>query len=387
MSDSLYQPRFIVILVLQFVLGMSFSSFFLLPKYLAEVQHADASLIGRIMAAAPISAVLVMPLLARHIDHVRRHFLLFAAGLALGAAALGFAVMARLGPSVYVLRALQGMAWTAYMSTGAVLVAEISPVTRLGQALGLLGAANLATNALAPAIAEPLALARGWEPVFFLSAGCSVVAALGTLALREPSRHHAEPRRARATLSGARQRGLLYACMVIGVAFGTVVTFYQPLALSLGIQRLRDLFIGYTVTALGVRVLFGSWLDRFERRRVALFAMTAYGTVVLATSALRPGWLFPLGLGLGLAHGSVYPVLSALFIEDADPRVRGALMTYFGGSFNVGLVMSTLGLGSIADVVGYRPIFGLAALLVASAVVVIARVVAPASGPLRGVLP
>jgi MFS family permease len=370
----LYNPRFILILTLQFLFGLGLSSFFLLPKYLTEVHQADASLIGRVMAAGPIFSVLSMPILARHVDRVRRNHLLLAAGLAMLTASLGFSLLGEVEPGVYLLRALQGAAFTVYMSTSAALIVEVTPPARFGQALGLLGAANLATNALGPAIAEPLAAAQGWGAVFWLSAACSCLAALGSFALRDPARAHAASR-ATPRLNEPRQLGLLYACMMVGIAFGSIITFYQPLALAIGITEVRDLFIGYTCTALGVRVLFGAWLDRFDRRRVAVIAASAYALVVFATSALQPGWLFPLGLGLGLAHGALYPVLSALFIEGSEVQTRGALMTYFGGAFNAGMVLSTMGLGVLANWAGYRAVFIVAGLLAGSAVPIILRVV------------
>lgn len=370
----LYNARFLLILALQFLFGLGFSSFFLLPKYLTEVHQADATLIGRVMAAGPVFAVVSMLFLARYVDRLRRHYLLLGGALAMLTASLGFSLLGEVEPGIYLLRALQGAAFTVYMSTTSALIVEVTPPERFGQALGLLGAANLATNALGPAIAEPLAVDQGWGAVFLLSAACSCLAALGSLALREPGRAGAEsgvsPR-----LNEPRQLGLLYASMVVGIAFGTIVTFYQPLALAIGITEVRDLFIGYTLTALGVRVLFGAWLDRFDRRRVAAIAASTYALVVFATAALQPGWLFPLGLGLGLAHGALYPVLSALFIEGSEVRVRGALMTYFGGAFNVGMVLSTMGFGVLAERAGYRSVFILAGLLGASAVPIILRVV------------
>lgn len=372
--QPLYNPRFILILVLQFLFGLGFSSFFLLPKYLTEVHHADAALIGRVMAAGPVFAVISMLFLARYVDRMRRHYLLLGGALAMLTASLGFWLLGEVEPGIYLLRALQGAAFTVYMSTTSALIVEVTPPERFGQALGLLGAANLATNALGPAIAEPLAVEEGWGAVFLLSAVCSCLAALGSMALREPVRAGAESK-VSPRLNEPRQLGLLYASMVVGIAFGTIVTFYQPLALALGITEVRDLFIGYTLTALGVRVLFGSWLDRFDRRRVAALAAGTYALVVFATAALQSGWLFPIGLGLGLAHGALYPVLSALFIEGSEVRVRGALMTYFGGAFNVGMVLSTMGFGVLAAWAGYRSVFILAGLLGASAVPIILRVV------------
>src|SRR5688572_25390687 len=164
MPAKLYQPRFVLVLALQFLFGLGFSSFLLLPKYLAEVHHADGALIGRAVAAGPIAAVLVAPLLAARIDRLRRHYLMSAAGFTMLIASVGFVELRELEPMMYVLRALQGAAFTVYMSTGATLVADLAPEDRLGQALGLLGAANLATNALGPGLAEPIAHGFGWGP-------------------------------------------------------------------------------------------------------------------------------------------------------------------------------------------------------------------------------
>lgn len=375
-AARLYTPRLLLILSLQFAFGLGFSSFFLLPKYLTEAHQADAATIGRIMAAAPVSAVLVMPILARYVDRVRRHWLLVGGAAALLVACVGFTQIEQLSAQVYVYRALQGAAFTIYMSTCSALVVELAPLARLGQALGLLGAANLATNAIGPGAAEPLAAARGWTTVFIASSVCACLATIGSLALRQP-----HPARARSRLplrlAAPRQRGLLYACMVTGFSFGCIVTFYQPLALSIGISEVRDLFIGYTLTALGVRLLFGSWLDRFERRRVAMIASAGYALVVLATAGLGHIGLLPLGLALGLSHGALYPVMSALFIEGSQDGVRGALMTYFGGAFNLGMVLSTLGLGAVAAHVGLRGVFVLSGLLAFTGVLAIQRATRP----------
>ncbi len=370
---TLFRSRFLLLLAVQFVFGLGFSSFFLLPKYLTEVHGADADVIGRIMAAGPVAAVAAIPFVAHLIDRVRRRWLLALGALSMVLGALGFYFQTELGPATYLFRALQGAGFTVYMSTGSTLVVELSPAARLGQAIGLLGAANLATNAIGPGLAEPLAHHYGWQPVFAASAACSLLAFLGVFLVREEPRNQAGAQATPLRLWQPRLVRLLYAGVVIGVSFGSVITFYQPLALEQGIHEVRGLFIGYTISALAVRVVFGGWLDRFNRQRVAFVSAVLYALAVLATAALRPGLLFPIGLLLGLAHGTLYPVLSALVLEGAEPRTRGTLMTCVGGSFNVGMTLSTLGCGYIAAAVGYRALFVLASLVAASSAFVIAR--------------
>jgi MFS family permease len=96
--------------------------------------------------------------------------------------------------------------------------------------------------------------------------------------------------------------------------------------------------------------------------------LAVYPLVVFATAGLAPGWLFPLGVALGLAQGTLYPVVNALLFESAEPESRGALMTYFSGCFNLGIVLATVGLGALAGSIGYRPVFVVASALTLTAV-------------------
>jgi len=369
---SLVSPRFLLLLGVQFVFGLGFSSFLLLPKYLTQVHAASSELIGHLMAAGPLAAVLVIPFVASWLGRVPRHYLLLGAAFTMTLGSLGFAWLDGLGLPAYALRGLHGAAFTVFVSTTMTLTVDLAPPARLGQAVGLIGAANLATNALGPAIAEPIADAYGWRTVFLLSGFFSLVAFFGSIAFRE--RRVPTPQAPKRTLLFTPRFGrLLYAGVIVGVAFGTVLTFYQPLALELGIRDLSPWFVGYTLSALGIRVLGGAFLDRFDRKKLSLCASALYAVAVLATALLQPGWLFALGFTLGFAHGTLWPVLTALTVEGANSNNRTALLTYFGGSFNVGVALSTLGFGMLAHAIGYRSVIAIAGVFAASSSFVLAR--------------
>jgi MFS family permease len=145
-------------------------------------------------------------------------------------------------------------------------------------------------------------------------------------------------------------------------------TYALPFALSLGDSDVGGLFVGYTLTAVVVRLALGNLADRFGRRFLSIVALSLYGIVVLLTADLEAGGLFTLGLGLGLAHGFLYPALNALAIEDAPAQSRGMVMTTFNGAFNLGFALSVLGLGLLADHAGYPPVFLVAGALTLSGV-------------------
>ena len=63
--------------------------------------------------------------------------------------------------------------------------------------------------------------------------------------------------------------------------------------------------------------------------------------------------------GLGLAHGLFYPALNALIVEGAEDDVRGKVMAVYNGAFNIGFSVGSLGLGYVAQALGYGPVFAI----------------------------
>lgn len=362
-EPPLFTRDFALVMVAQLAFGFAFSSFFLLPKFVVTQLLGSPSQVGYVGATAVVAAVLVSPWCGKVLDRGPRRPLLFAGCLLSAIAALGFLGVTQVGWYLYAVRALQGAAYTLYFVAAATYVADLSPASRLGQALGWFGCAGLAMNAVATLIAERIAQSQGWHAVFYSAAVAGLLGAIVTLFLREPP---ANPKRAATavlsstTLPTSRVVVLL-AAVAAGAAFGVMFTFTQPLALSLGDTNMGPLFAGYTVMALGVRVFFGSAADRFGRARISTFALAFYALVVAVTAGLSRGWLGVVGLGFGLAHGALYPSLNALALEGVEREQRGMVGALFNAAFNAGVFIVTFCFGQIAQAYGYRVVFLLVA--------------------------
>ena len=370
----LLTPAFVLLLGTQFSFGLAFSTFLIFPKYLVTALHAGPAEVGRISALPALVAVIGVPVVARLVDRRSRRALMLAGAALMGVASLAMTAVDSLGPLVYTLRAVQGLSFLLFWNAAATLVTDLAPPARLAQALGWFALGALVTNALAPALAEPLADSRGWPFVFGLAAVCSVFAVLLSAGVREsqgppPSRSGT----GLGELLGARGIGVLYATVIMGAGFGAVVTFAQPLAIALGAREVSGLFVGYTVLATTVRLGLSHVADRFGRLRVALGASALYTLVVFGCAALRVSWLWWIGAGLGVAHGLLYPALNALAVEHAPASRRGSSMTLFTGAFSAGFGLSVLGFGSLAAVVGYRGAFAVAGCLGFSSLLVLTR--------------
>ncbi len=366
-EPPLFTRAFAVVLATQLTFGFAFSSFFLLPKYLVTELHGSPSQVGYAGALGVVAAVLVSPLCGKLLDRGGRRPLIFAGCLLSGLSALAFLGVTQIGSYMYAVRAAQGVAYTLYFVAAGTLVADLSPSSRLGQALGWFGSAGLVMNAVATLVAERLAHDFGWHTVFASAGVSGVLGAFVALFLREPKR---QPKAAVADLARpplpSNRLAVMWAAAAGGTAFGVMFTFTQPWALSLGDTNISPLFAGYTAAALLVRLAFGNLPDRLGRARVGGAALAIYSLVVAATAGLARGWLGVLGLGFGLAHGAFYPSVYALALQGVEREQRGTVGAHFNAAFNAGVLLVTFCFGQIAEQYGYRAAFLLVACLSAS---------------------
>src|SRR5690606_16106949 len=156
-ETRIFTAGFMRLVAIQMAFGVSYSAFLLLPKFLRTEFSASATEIGWMVGITLVVAAVLSPVVAAISSRVARRLLLGAACVRQGGAALGFVWVGEVGPLVYVLRFVQGAAFVIIFNCTVTLVADQVPAQKLGQAVGYLGLSMLCTNALAPALAEPLA--------------------------------------------------------------------------------------------------------------------------------------------------------------------------------------------------------------------------------------
>ena len=354
----LLTPQFLALLAAHGTLGLTNSVYFLFPKYLQVEFNADPTLIGLMTGAPWITMVLCVPFTGTMVDRLgRRRFLVIGALLF----ALGCAILANtrsIGPAMLIARVTQGIGFSFFLISASTLAADLAPPSRLSQALGLFGATIVITNALSPAIAEPLAEASGWATVFWATCGTACLGALlTTLLARGPKRSPDEGTSFTTVLKDTSLRRLWIAAALAGILFGAVLTFSSPWALDSGFQKVSGFFFAYALAAAFVRVTLGGLADRTGHLRVATGAMALYTLCPLILIPVATVGLYVPGVAFGIAHGLYYPALNALAINLGDKQMRGTVMALFNGSFNIGFSLGSLGLGLVAATIGYPGMF------------------------------
>jgi len=359
-DEPILTGEFAALLAAVLAFGLAHSAYFLLPKFLAVELHASASEIGGISALTWFANVALVAFVGVWVDRRGRLPFAYIGAALMAATCLGFLFVHSLGWWLVFLRIVHGFAFTLFFIAASTLAADVAPARRLGQALGLFGAMMVSTNALAPAIAEWLSEAAGWPVVFVATSAMAALSGLLMLAVRERPHSRGALREIPGLSSVFARPGMpvvLGASALAGVTFGAMFTFHQPYALSLGISRVSDFLVAYSIAAVIVRGLFGGVADRLGRMRVARFALVVYGASPIAMVALGASGFSWIGALLGLAHGLFYPALNAVIVQDAQDDVRGKVMAIYNGAFNVGFSIGSLALGFVAEAEGYSWVF------------------------------
>jgi MFS family permease len=371
---ELWTPAFSRLLVAGSAYGFAFSSFHLMPKYLAVEFGASPTEIGWAAGVFGIASVFTSIAVGVCIDRVSRRRMFAISAILMAASAVGFAMLESVGPFLYALRVVQGIAFTMQMASFSTLVAELAPATRLGEAVGMAGSSMLVMNAVAPAIDEPLARAFGWPFAFLLAAVAALVSAALVLETGSPRRVLRDGNGSLAAVLRRRTTKVYSAVTFLtSIAFATMFTFLQPAALEAGYRDVGSFFVAYATAACAVR-LFAGWLpDRYGRRRVAVAAMVPYALVVAWVAFEGPTSLVAIGAVFGFAHGVFFPALNALAIEHTRLSERGRLMTVFAGTFNLGAWGGAAVLGPVVESAGYGAVFGIGAAAAVAALLVLAR--------------
>jgi MFS family permease len=305
--------------------------------------------------------VAATPLAGRMVDRLPRRYAIAIGAVLMAASTAGFVVVRHVGIGLEILRAVQGVSYALVLTGVGTMVAELVPRAHLNQALGLSGASMLVMNALAPAVAEPLAVAAGWEIVFLVATAAALLSAAIAVRIREPVASLVDTDGSGgslwALLAQPVARDYAVVITLAGATFGAVFTFEPPYALALGRTRVGGFFIAYAVAAIVVRVVFGSVPARLGSYRVARVSLWLYALVVFAMAGVGPAFFEVLGALFGLAHGLFYPAVNAIAVMAVRRYERGRMMAIFTGAFSLGLFAGTTLLGPLAELAGYPTVF------------------------------
>jgi MFS family permease len=321
-----------------------------LPVYVISLggSHADAGLVSGALA---LTAMLFRPLLGRLTDAWGRRPLILMGTSFYGVASVVYLLAGSI-PLLVLGRLVQGFGLSCYGTASNAYVADISPLKRRAEAVGLFSAAQAVGYIIGPVIGFMLAGSTGFRHLFYFSGGLAIMAfaiSIFTQERRQPWKIKRQPWSLRTSIVAVDALPFAWMALCMSIGFGAINAFIAIFAQSRGVQNPGFYFMVQAIALLVSRMFVGRLADRVSRAAVIIPGVILMA-VALAMLPLTNGFqAFAISASLyGIGFGAAQPSSMALLFDRIRPEQRGlATSTYFMG-FDVGVVIGTLLLGVVS---------------------------------------
>jgi MFS family permease len=336
------------------------SFFLLLPVYLSQTGSSPAQ-IGLVAGLLRASSLLARPVGGRLLDRFGRRPIISAGAFLAILAVLSLFVFPRVGFPFMVMRVLQGVGTSLIDSGLGAVVADLSPPGARAQVFAIYTVWINLAGAVMPGAGEAIVRRAGFSPLFG-AAALALAASLGLVwRLPETARQRTEQSASLRGVMAGWGPGILGGTMV-GLAYGTLSVFVPVAQIGAAPGRVGLFFLAYSAGLIAVRLAGGFGVGGLVRPTILLpaYAVLAAGLAVLplGNSALL---LVCVGLCCGASHGAVMPILYALILFGVPRDRRAWGVAFLAAGYDFGVVLGAVGLGFVAEWIGYRGIFAVAA--------------------------
>jgi DHA1 family multidrug resistance protein-like MFS transporter len=363
----------------------------LLPLYLRDRGGSDR-LVGAVMAAYFVAAVLSQYPAGRLADRAGRRPVLVGGLVAYAAASAAFVI--GLGPAADIgLRALQGCGAGAVEVAALAMVAEAVPLERRGRAFGSIYRGQLGGMAVGPLVGSFIGVAS-MNVVFVGASLVSLVACLTVLRSSEMDRFGGRP----VDNSPETDRGFprlgraAIGALLAGIALGLTVGVYETCWTLLLHQRGAapwQVGLSWTLFALPFALAArpGGWIaDHLDRRLlVVATVLTTLGFCATYPFLTQIAWLLGLGAVEAIGVAIALPSIQSMLTQDADPTALGRVQGVFATAETASIAIAAAASGALFAVAPWAPFIS-AAILGTMLVATLPAVWAPVAGRVRAVV-
>ncbi|MEB2836917.1 MAG: MFS transporter [Desulfurococcales archaeon] len=291
-----------------------------------------------------------------------------------------------------VARTLQGVAAAATWPVLLSIIASSTGGSRMGTAMGVFGASFGLGMALGPVIGPALAAAAGIHAPFLLSAALALASAAAALPLPRGVPGGALGARGSPRVSPMRDPLLLSLGLIaftLLYAMGSLVVIYPRYMLDVLHMSMRQLALAMALASLTYALLqpvTGRLADLIDKRIPILVGHPLAGaSVALAGLSHGTTSVYASMLLFGAAGATAFPAATAMVGLIAPRGREGAYTGVYNALLSLGVTVSPIAIGLIADTHGYPAAFSSVLPMVLAATLLFAVVAARRkASPSRG---
>jgi MFS family permease len=345
-----------------------------LPLYIDDV-GASKQEIGLVMGSFAIGLLLSRPMLGRLADERDRKIVLLIGTIVAAIAPFGYLSTKSIGLLILV-RIFHGISIAAFTTGYSALVADLAPAETRGEIIGYMTLATPIGLAIGPALGGYLEATSGYGILFLLSAELAFVALLGILQVtnppvQTPEQTEGEDRKFWQILFSPRVRVPTIVMLLVGLSLGAVHTFVSLFLKSTEMDFNGGLFFtAAAISSFSIRIFAGKASDRFGRGLFITFGIFCYILALILLWQADSAIVFLLAaIAEGAGGGTLFSMMITMMADRSLPQERGKIFAICIAGLDLGVAIAAPLLGIIAELVGYRDMFGYGAAMTSLALI------------------
>lgn len=346
--ETIWSFPYIALMAVNFFQSMAaFMTTTTLPVYMNAL-GANATMVGIIVSAAFLAALLIRPIAGPAFDSFSRKRLLILAQSIICICMFSYGIVTSM-ELIIVVRLFHGIGIGCSGPLAMSLVSEFLPASRFASGISIYALAQSMAQVIGPAIGLYIADSIGFSYSYFLSGGLLLIAIIGVTFIKESYREHLpyKLRLNRMFAPEALSEG--FALMLLSISFSCMTSYVVLYGMLRGMESMGFYFIIYAICLVFNRPLFGKLADRFGAPKILIvgiiFFAISYFALYNATDLIG----FAIAAVISSAgFGCCAPLIQSMALASVPVSRRGAASnTSFTGLDLGNLIGPTLGGGAI----------------------------------------
>jgi predicted MFS family arabinose efflux permease len=368
-KQPLWTKSFIMLMVGNLFVFMSFQMLIpTLPPYIKSI-GASGLEIGLVTTLFSVGAVLSRPFIGYMLEYRTRKPLVLIGAIAL----LAITVIYPLSQIVVIFllfRFVHGLAWGWSTTVNGTAAVDVVPKSRLGEGMGYYGLSVTLGMIVAPSLGIYLFQITTFTNLIYISGILGVIAIflLGIVHYQTPEvvKNTKREELKFSYLGSLVEKSSWFPAFItimVTFGYGSIVTFIVIFGEERGIDQIFLFYLFNAIMASLSRPISGKWFDQRGPKGLVLFCtfITFIGMWVL--SFAHSSLLIAIsGVLFGIGFGSLIPTLQSWTLSQTPDHRRGVANGMFFSSIDLGIGLSGLVFGVLAQYVETGTLFQISSL-------------------------
>lgn len=373
-KDPLWTSSFIKLMVGNLFIFMSFQMLIpTLPPYIKSI-GASGTEIGLVTALFSIGAVLSRPFIGFMLEYKARKPLVLIGALMLLLITFLYP-LSQVVVIFLVFRLIHGLAWGWSTTVNGTAAVDVIPNSRLGEGMGYYGLSITIGMIIAPSLGIFLFQITSFTNLVYISGALGVIALvlMASVSYRTPD---AVLETKKEDLKFSYMGSLVdkagwfpsMLTLLISLGYGAIVTFIVIFGEERGIDQIFLFYLFNAIMASLSRPIAGKWFD--QRGPIGLVILTIFITFIgmwVLSFAHSNFMIAVAGVLFGVGFGSLIPTLQSWTLSKTPANRRGVATGMFFSSIDLGIGLSGLVFGVLAQFVEIGTLFQISSVFMVAA--------------------